>query len=186
MRVNGVRALATSVSAALLATALASAPASAAILLPGFSEVRLASGLNNVTTMTVAPDGRIFVSEQAGRLRVIKDDLLLPAPALTLTVDSTNERGLLGVAFDPEFASNGFIYVYYTSPTPVPHNRLSRFTLAGDVVVAGSEVTLMDLPALGLAPIHNGGAVHIGVDGKLVRPLPGRRERAGVREVQVV
>jgi glucose/arabinose dehydrogenase len=173
MRANGVRvrALPTGVAAALLSTVLVtgltSGHASAATLLPGFSEVRLASGLNNVTTMTVAPDGRIFVSEQAGRLRVIKEDVLLATPALTLTVDSTNERGLLGVAFDPDFASNGFIYVYYTSPAPVAHNRLSRFTLAGDVVVAGSEVTLMDLPALGLAPIHNGGAVHIGVDGKL-------------------
>ena len=46
-----------------------------------------------------------------GRLRVIKDDVLLAAPALTLAVDTTNERGLLGVALDPDFASNGFLYV---------------------------------------------------------------------------
>jgi glucose/arabinose dehydrogenase len=160
------RALCIGVSAVAV-VAITSRPVEAAILLPGFSEIRLASGLNNATAMTVAPDGRVFVSEQGGRLRVIKDDVLLPAPALTLTVDSTNERGLLGVALDPDFGSNGFLYVYYTSPTPVPHNRLSRFTLAGDVVAPGSEVTLMDLPALGLAPIHNGGSVHVGVDGKL-------------------
>jgi glucose/arabinose dehydrogenase len=139
----------------------------AATLPPGFAETRLASGMNNVTTMSLAPDGRIFVSEQAGRLRVIKDDALLAAPALTLTVDSTNERGLLGIAFDPAFAQTGFLYAYYTSPTPVPHNRISRFTMSGDVVAPGSEVTLLDLPPLGLAPIHNGGSMHVGIDGKL-------------------
>ena len=75
------------------AAAVASPAASAATLPPGFAETRLASGMNNVTTMSLAPDGRIFVSEQAGRLRVIKDDALLAAPALTLSVDATNERG---------------------------------------------------------------------------------------------
>jgi glucose/arabinose dehydrogenase len=153
--------------AGIACIATASTPASAATLPPGFAETRLASGMNNVTTMSLAPDGRIFVSEQAGRLRVIKDEALLAAPALTLSVDATNERGLLGIAFDPSFAQTGFIYAYYTSPTPVPHNRISRFTMNGDVVTAGSEVTLLDLPALGLAPIHNGGSMHVGTDGKL-------------------
>ena len=155
-------------SAAAFTVAMAwQSPASAATLPAGFAETRLASAMNNVTTMTLAPDGRIFVSEQAGRLRVIKNDALLAAPALTLTVDATNERGLLGTAFDPEFANNGFIYVYYTSPTPVPHNRISRFTVNGDSVAPGSELALMDLPPLGLAPIHNGGSIHVGVEGKL-------------------
>jgi glucose/arabinose dehydrogenase len=150
-----------------LLTVGATRSAAAAVLPEGFIETRLAAGLSNATTMTLAPDGRIFVSEQAGRLRVIKDGALLPDPALTLTVDATNERGLLGTAVDPDFASNGWIYVYYTTPSPVPHNRVSRFTLGGDVAVPGSELPLLDLPALGLAPIHNAGALHFGPDGKL-------------------
>ena len=73
--------------------------------------------------MAFAPDGRLFVCEQGGKLRVIKDGSLLPTPFVTLTVDSAGERGLLGVAFDPAFATNGFVYVYYTATTPAVHNR---------------------------------------------------------------
>jgi glucose/arabinose dehydrogenase len=62
--------------------------------------------------------GRIFVCQQGGALRVIKNGALLPAPFLTVTVDSSGERGLLGVAFDPNFVSNQLVYVYYTATTP--------------------------------------------------------------------
>ncbi len=65
--------------------------------------------------MSFAPDGRLFVCEQGGRLRVIKNGALLTTPFLTVSVSSNGERGLLGVAFDPNFASNGYVYVYYTT-----------------------------------------------------------------------
>ena len=84
----------------------------------GFTEALIASGLASPTAMQFAPDGRLFVCEQGGRLRVIKNGALLPTPFLTLTVSSIGERGLLGVAFDPNFAINQFIYVYYTATTP--------------------------------------------------------------------
>jgi hypothetical protein len=86
---------------------------------------------------------------------------------MTLTVDSSGERGLLGVAFDPNFAGNNFIYVYYTVTSTPRHNRVSRFTANGDVVAAGSEVVLLDLNDLSSATNHNGGAIHFGPDGKL-------------------
>src|SRR4051812_31987856 len=117
--------------------------------------------------MAFAPDGRLFVAEQGGTLRVIKNGTLLSQPFLTVTVNSSGERGLLGVAFDPAFASNGFVYVYYTATTPTIHNRISRFTASGDVAVAGSEVPLLDLNDLSSATNHNGGALHFGPDGKL-------------------
>jgi glucose/arabinose dehydrogenase len=131
-----------------------------------FSEQQVASGLSQPTAMAEAPDGRIFVCEQTGKLRVIKNGALLSAPFLTVTVDSNGERGLLGVAFDPNFASNRFIYVYYTTPSPSVHNRVSRFTANGDVAVSGSEVVLLELPNLS-ATNHNGGALHFGPDGML-------------------
>ncbi len=120
--------------------------------------------------MSFAPDGRLFVCEQGGRLRVIKDGALLTQPFLTLSVSSSGERGLLGVAFDPNFASNGFVYVYYTTSASPIHNRVSRFTASAsnpDVVAAGSEVQLLNLPNLSSATNHNGGAIHFGTDGKL-------------------
>ena len=70
---------------------------------PGFSKTLVATGLSSPTAMQFAPDGRLFVAEQGGRLRVIKDGALLPTPFVTLTVSSVGERGLLGVAFDPAF-----------------------------------------------------------------------------------
>ena len=139
----------------------------AAIVPAGFTDAIVAAGLTNPTAMALAADGRIFVCEQGGTLRVIKNGTLLATPFLTVTVDSSGERGLLGVAFDPNFASNQLVYVYYTATTPTTHNRISRFTAAGDVAVTGSEVAVMDLNDLSNATNHNGGAIHFGPDGNL-------------------
>ena len=140
--------------------------ANATTFLNNFTETIVANGLASPTAMEFAPDGRLFVAEQGGRLRVIKNNALLPTPFVTLTVNASGERGLLGIAFDPAFASNQFVYVYYTATTPTIHNRVSRFTANGDVAVAGSEVVLLELETLG-ATNHNGGAIHFGPDGKL-------------------
>ena len=133
----------------------------------GFIETQVASGIANPTAMQFAPDGRLFVCEQAGRLRVIKNNALLSTPFVTLTVNSAGERGLLGVAFDPGFATNRFVYLYYTATSPQIHNRVSRFTANGDVAVPGSEVVIFELNNLSNATNHNGGAIHFGPDGKL-------------------
>ncbi|HEV7474866.1 MAG TPA: PQQ-dependent sugar dehydrogenase [Pyrinomonadaceae bacterium] len=142
----------------------------AATLPANFVETQLASGFNNPTAMAFAPDGRLFVCQQGGQLRVVKNGALLATPFVSLTVDANGERGLLGVAFDPNFATNQFVYVYYTATTPQVHNRVSRFTASAgnpDVAAAGSEVAILDLNNLSGATNHNGGAIHFGPDGKL-------------------
>ncbi|HEY0727870.1 MAG TPA: PQQ-dependent sugar dehydrogenase, partial [Pyrinomonadaceae bacterium] len=139
-----------------------------AALPSGFVETQV-TGLSNATAFAVHPDGRIFVCQQSGELRVIKNGAVLPTPFTTLTVNSVGERGLLGVAFDPNYATNRFVYVYYTATTPTVHNRVSRFTANAsneDVAVAGSELVILDLESLS-ATNHNGGAIHFGPDGKL-------------------
>jgi glucose/arabinose dehydrogenase len=135
-------------------------------LLPQFTEATVVMGLSSPTAMQIAPDGRIFICQQGGKLRVVKNGALLPTEFVNLTVDSSGERGLLGVAFDPAFASNHFVYVYYTVPSPL-HNRVSRFTANGDVAVPGSETVLLDIDGLSSATNHNGGALNFGPDGKL-------------------
>src|SRR5688572_13437014 len=137
-----------------------------ATLPAGFTET-IIPGISSPTAMAIAPDGRIFVCEQGGRLRVIKNGALLPAPFITISVDPAGERGLLGVAFDPMFALNNFVYVYYTVPSTPRHNRVSRFTANGDVVVPGSELGILELDNLTSATNHNAGAIHFGPDGKL-------------------
>jgi glucose/arabinose dehydrogenase len=140
-----------------------------ATLPAGFTESQWGASMPGAATaMAFAPDGRLFVCLQDGHLRVIdKDGVLLANSFLTLSVDSDGERGLLGVAFDPNFATNHYIYVYYTVPGSTAHNRISRFTANGNVVVANSEFVLVNLDNLSSATNHNGGAIHFGPDGKL-------------------
>jgi glucose/arabinose dehydrogenase len=142
------------------------ASAGAATLPAGFTETPITTALTAPTAMTFAPDGRLFVAEQGGTLRVIKNGVLLAQPFVTVSTTTSGERGLLGVAFDPNFATNHFVYVYYTATSPTVHNRVSRFVASGDVAVAGSEQQLLNLPDLGPTN-HNGGAIHFGPDGKL-------------------
>ena len=141
---------------------------SAAVLPPGFIEVQFGSNLSGTpTAMDFAPDGRLFVCLQGGQLRVIEHGVLLTDPFVTVTTTAFGERGLLGIAFDPNFASNQFLYVYYTVPTAPIHNRVSRFTANGNVAVPGSETPILELDNLSAASNHNGGAIHFGPDGKL-------------------
>ena len=141
--------------------------ASGATVPSGFIETTVASGIASPTAMAIAPDGRIFVCSQSGTLRVIKNGVLLPTPFVTLSVDSLGERGLLGVALDPNFTLNHYIYLYYTVLGTPSHNRVARFTANGDVVLTGSRVILLELDPLSPAINHNGGAIHFGADGKL-------------------
>jgi glucose/arabinose dehydrogenase len=141
----------------------------AATLPPGFTEIQYGSTLTpgGPTAMAFSPDGRLFVCLQGGQLRVIENGILLATPFVTVTTTANGERGLLGIAFDPNFVSNQFVYVYYTDITPPIHNRVSRFTANGNVAVAGSETPILELNNLSSATNHNGGGIHFGSDGKL-------------------
>ncbi len=147
----------------------------AATLPPGFAETQVATGLNP-TTMSFAPDGRLFLCEKHGLLRVLLDGKLLPDPVLDLSakIDAWNERGLLSICFDPDFSRNGWIYLYYTlnrEPGKTSHdtsnNRVSRFTLKGNVADPKSEKVILELNPLSKTGWHNGGGLGFGKDGKL-------------------
>ncbi|MGH8975840.1 MAG: PQQ-dependent sugar dehydrogenase, partial [Acidimicrobiia bacterium] len=88
------------------------APAQASVP-AGFAD-QLVAAVPVPTDVAFTPDGRILVTSQTGELRVITNGALVPTPAATLAVCANKERGLVGVAVDPAFASNHFIYVYYT------------------------------------------------------------------------
>jgi putative heme-binding domain-containing protein len=139
---------------------------------PGFTAEVMASGLSGATALEVAPDGRIFVCEQRGTLRVIKNGRLLAEPFVTLPVDATWERGLIGVTVAPDFPKTPHVFVCYVAARPYPHHVVSRLTARGDVAEPGSETILLegdDQTKLGgtVPAGHQGGAVHFGKDGKL-------------------
>ncbi len=133
----------------------------------GFTETQVAAAISSPSALDIAPDGRVFVTQQNGVIRVIKNDAMLSTPFASLTVDSSNEHGLLGIALDPNFETNHYIYVFYTATGP-SHMRLSRITANGDTMLAGSEDVLVDfapIPASGI--FRMGGAIEFGPDGKI-------------------
>lgn len=138
----------------------------AATLPAGFSETILATGLNQPTSLVQLPDGRLLVSQKTGAIRVIRNGTLLTTPALTLSVDSNKERGLLSVEADPNFTVNRYIYVNYF-PAGSNGGRISRFTLDADTATLGSETVLLDLDPQAESMSHAAGAIHFGRDGKL-------------------
>lgn len=124
------------------------------------------TGLPSGTAFAQTPDGRLLVALKGGAVRVVKNGVLLPDPMLSVTaVDESGERGLIGVAVHPDFANNGWVYVHHTTTENGAHNRITRFTASGDV--ADNPTVLVDLPALSVATVHNGGGIQFGSDGKL-------------------
>lgn len=133
---------------------------------PGFTDTLVAGGLDQPTACEFAPDGRLFILLKRGTVRVFNNGSLVSAPALNLQVTDNSERGLLGIAFDPAFTSNRFVYLYYTTPSSDPKNRVSRFVVNGDTIDRNSERIILD----GIrsdAGNHNAGWIQFGRDGKL-------------------
>ena len=114
-------------------------------------------------------DGRIFVVEQPGRIRVVRNGVLQATPFLDLTsrVLSGNERGLLSVAFHPNYATNHYFYVYFTTQTN-GDIRIERFTTTANPEVAdpASSKLIITIPHSSQAN-HNGGLLAFGPDGML-------------------
>ncbi|MCW3075921.1 MAG: carbohydrate-binding protein [Bacteroidetes bacterium] len=132
---------------------------------PAFSQVKVAD-IYYPTSLDFAPDGRIFCTEKAGKIKIVKNGAVLSTPFYQVSVDQLNERGLSSVAIDPNFNTNHYVYFYYTTSSSPVHNRLSRVTANGDVAVPGSEVVILDFEPV-VNSIHNSGGMVFGNDGKL-------------------
>jgi glucose/arabinose dehydrogenase len=138
----------------------------------GFRQTQLASGLNNPSVVAFSPNGDIWIGEQAGSIVIYHHGAILPKPAITIPrVYSQGETGVLGLAFDPKFATNGYIYVSYTANVTshgvtTPLARLSRFTASGNTVDPASEKVFYQ-GNQAQNQHHAANTVKIGPDGKL-------------------
>lgn len=127
----------------------------------------VASSVNTPTTITNAGDTRLFVTEKSGKIHILSDDgSVEPTPFLDISskVSNGSEQGLLGLAFHPNYASNGFFYVSYTNTNgDSVIARYSRATV--DTANTSSEVILLTVSQF--ASNHNGGSIAFGPDDKL-------------------
>jgi glucose/arabinose dehydrogenase len=120
--------------------------------------------LDGPSGMEIAPDGRIFILERAGTVKIVKNDQLLPQPFVVLPSEATGDRGLIGIAFDPDFGvQNHYVYLYYTGLDLL--NHLVRFSADTDIATEGPlQLFQTESPS---QLLHVGGSIRFGPDGKL-------------------
>lgn len=140
-------------------------------LIDQLDTVLVASGFVRPLSVAFAPgdDERMFVYEKAGVIKIVKDGVVQPTAFLNIDSIITggtaneDERGLLGLAFHPDYQTNGFFYVYYTATSPSGALTLARYQrMTADVADAGSGQVLLSIPH----PIsnHNGGMLAFSPD----------------------
>ncbi len=117
--------------------------------------------------------GRVFVVERCGDIRIIKNGVLLMTPFVSIDVSCGGEQGILGLAFDPAFASNGAFYVTYTAPSSAPQlgasedQVLARYTVAPASADVANPTGSVVLRVPDIADNHNGGDLHFDKQGYL-------------------
>ena len=133
------------------------------VLAQTFQVETVAEDLEVPWAIAFSPDGRIFVTERVGKLRVIEDGVLNPEPVKILDV-GFGEGGLLGIALDPNFEENHYLYLYYTyNEFLSTFNKVARFT-ESDNRLSEEKILLDKIPG---ASYHDGGRIKFGPDGKL-------------------
>ena len=150
--------------AGVLAATLLATPAGAASP-PGFqTSLVIGNDLDEPSGFEIAPDGRIFILERSGTVKIFKDGHLLATPFAVLPSEPTGDRGLIGIAFDPGFGvANHYVYFYYTGLDL--HNRVVRFDASGDVGTGG-PYQILKTASLS-QQLHVGGSIRFGPDQKL-------------------
>ena len=178
-RLLAVVSVIVSVIVSSLAIGLGISSTPVAAVPPGFTDTQVpnpaGNNLSSPTGISALPGGRALITEKAGNVRILlANGTLLANDALSLSVCTGSEMGLLGAAADPAFIVNGFVYLYYSHATPGGNcndgtgraNRVSRFTMSANTIIPQSEVILLDnIPATG--GNHDGGDLEVGQDGYL-------------------
>src|SRR5215208_7588510 len=158
---------------AIAALAGSTTPAHSAPVVPqGFTHSKVASGLVDPTDMEFSPDGRLFVTEDKGRVRIVNPNgTLTTFLDISAIVNARLSRGLHAITFDPAFATNHYVYLHFTrkaTGTAAAHERVERWTASttSNTTVAGSEKLILRIGTKS-ADQFMGGALDFGPDGKL-------------------
>ena len=157
--VRGVRRGCLIVVLSLLGT---TGPASATDLPPGFVEQILVDRLPSPMSTAWGPDGELWIGGKLGHVWVLRGETLIEVARLV--VSSDGERGVHGIAVDPDFARNRYVWIYYSPDGPPFRNRLARFRSLGDQLI--EETLILETPDL-KESFHNGGCVRFAPDGTI-------------------
>lgn len=142
----------------------------------------VASGLEVPWSVAFLPDGAMLVSERPGRIRLVQGGVVREEPVATIEVAQRAESGLLGIALDPAFEQNRYLYAYYTADTDEGEvNRIVRFTVSEDLRATPDRVLLEGIPA---ARFHDGGRLRFGPDGLLYACSGDAREPSLSQDLQ--
>ena len=142
-----------------------SPPATQTASADGMRLVEVATGLDAPMQTVALPDGGLLVVEQAGRIRLLRDGELSPAPVLDISsrVRSGGEQGLLSLTLHPDFASNGLVYLHLSDPDG--NTRVEEHRFADGVIAPAPTRVLLEVDQP--YPNHNGGSLAFGPDGEL-------------------
>ena len=138
-----------------------------------FTKVVLAEKLNEPVELAVLPDERVLFIERRGPVNLYTPATRQYTKIATIAVSNKyakgqdGEDGLLGLAADPNFASNGWIYLYYSPVGPEPKNVLARYTMRGDSLDLASAVILLEVPVQRDECCHTGGSIAFDRQGNL-------------------
>lgn len=138
-----------------------------------FNKVVLTQGLNEPIELTVLPDGRVLFIERGGRVHLYRPaaESTTQIAALSVSTKYSNgedaEDGLLGIAADPNFADNGWIYLYYSPAGNDPKNVLARVTMRGDSLDLSSRKVMLEIPVQRDECCHTGGSIAFDAEGNL-------------------
>ncbi len=141
------------------------------------------ANLSPAVALAFDPSGRLFFTEKSGAVRLVAGGVLQSAPVMRFAVDTCSERGLLGLALDPQFAVNHLVYVYYSgaSECGATSNRVVRFTETDGV--GHDPQTIFE--SRQTAGNHNGGSIHFGPDGKLYVTVGDNANAANAQDLTV-
>ncbi len=147
----------------------------------GFVRATLSTALFEPNCLAFLPDGRLLIGEREGRVRLFANGRLLAQPVIDIPCDSTGgERGLVGLAVDPNFAANGRIYAFHTSPEP--RDVVTRFTMSGATAALATAFPVWSAPGLA-SDFHHGGQIGFGADGKLYIAVGDQRVLANSQDL---
>ncbi len=139
-----------------------------ATLASAYDEVILTTELTDPMEIDITSDGRVFIVEWAGTVKIWEPETEAMRVIGWLPVDKRIEDGLLGLALDPNFDENQWVYIYYSVISDGPKvNRLSRFIYDGHMLDMGSEIPMLDVPVQRIKCCHSGGSIQFDKDGLL-------------------